>query len=1204
LFSNTAQAAKPTTGLFGATTTQPTTTFGQPAASGGLFGAQTTTPAATTSLFGGQSQQPAPGFGQPQATTSLFGNATTTPAKPAMGLFGAAPAAQPTANFGFGQSQNAGGTSLFGNTAAQASTSLFNQQPAAANQQVLHASLNKNPYGVNPLLQKSLNQKPADQQQPVNHTTPTPEKKLPTLTPTFKVTPRSSTQIKLRGVAPQSTGPSISESHRNQINNKKSLHILDGSPRDVVALGLDSRFTPRRSVKRLDIDDASVFLSTPQKQVQSSNQTPKSVSFRSGVEEDLEVVLTKKPKSPSKGYVLSPTIEELMVMSDEELRHVKNFTISIPVYGSVSFLRPVDLLSVSPTKTRAGISSIAGEIVVIDTQTVTVYPDESFKPPQGQGLNVPAVISLLSCWPRDRVTNDIIDNESDPRFDKHMKKLATMEDTTFINFEIIRGLWKFRVEHFTRYGLVDDSDEDEEISGQVVPSKVDESEVMDDTFMLGNRDTSILKGVVGELLDESEPEEFEEVSSDSEELDSILSGSGNESEESASEEVTPSKPNYVIEETGASSAEDDEDLAPVPEILQSAMSTVDRVVIARNVQTMKASLFQSPKKLVESPKPPLSFSFKEELNVHDDSKAPGEKRTLDQVAPTEVANRTEFSSLQIIKNGSPKKYIKQNDLIVQKVDLRKPVPLKESTSFGNEKLFADASFHMGRSFRVCFSPNGTIVIPKSISTVKVVNVEAILESQNNPIRCSIILESVLANTKVFFTSPSIEDPRDEVQVDPVEEVFADNQTVISSTVQLSTSQSFSRCPKSVLNPNFNFDMICQGMSAVFSEDEVQTWKLARDLWDRIPLDHTIMNYTPEQFQLIEIALRRTRVSQWLKGAVESTVTSELAKAGKVGIDKVFLNLTGNRVANSIEECFKNSDFRLACILSQLPSPIAVSTPGGLICPSGIPGRQGMDRNTLNDLVHQINYWDESKTAKLVDRKYLAVWTLLSGAVQKWDESIFQPGMDWKRTFGLFFWYSDGGNLSLASSIAQYAGNLDSVTNPLSRYNPKLYDLAYHLLQLSSNPEQSLEEALDPLTHTKSPLDYRISWTMGMILTKISNVKQFKDVMLDSVFGDDIEEADSRSATQDTQALHFISQLLAAGSWKWAIFVSTFLSFHTSREGTIREILNRYYPLDDCSGSVEKDEEFENDSEDYQFLTRKLYINPQWIHESRVIIALV
>ena len=1170
-------------------------------------------------MFGGQAQQPAPGFGQAQPTTSLFGN-TTTPAKPATSLFGNTATTQPQpTTFGFGQSQaNTGGTSLFGNNTAQPTTSLFNQQPQI-NQPVLHASLNKNPYGNNPLLQKSLNQKPTDQQQPVNLTAPTPEKKLPTLTPTFKVTPRSSTQIKLRGVAPQSSGPTLAESKRNQISSKKSLHILDGSPRDVVALGLDSRFTPRRSVKRLDIDDASVFLSTPQKEVKSASQTPKSVTFRSGVEEDFDLVKTpskspKKSPSPKKemDYVVRPSLVKLLDMSDEELRAVEGFTISLPAYGSVSFLEPVDLLSVSPTGNRSGIAAIPGEIVVIASQTVTVYPDETKKPNQGQGLNVPAVISLLSCWPKDRHTGEIIDNESDPRFDRHLKKLAKMEDTTYIDFEIIRGLWKFRVEHFTMYGLMDDSD-DEQTFGQVVPTKADESELMDDTFMLGNRDISILKGDVHELLDESEPEEFEEVSADSENLDKSGTGSSSgyesdsESEVDASgseitEELTPSKPNYDLVEQGGSSAEDDELLAPVPETLQSAMSTVERAVVARNVQTMKASLFQSPKKIIESPKPPVSFSFKQEIDAPEESKLAGEKRSLDQVAPSVVASRTEFTSLQIIKSGSPKKYIKQNDLIVPKVDLRKPVPFKESTCFGNENLFVDASFHMGRSFRVCFGPNGTIVIPKSMSTVKIMDIEAVLDSQTNPMRNSILLECVLANTKVFVTSPTAEDPFDEIQVDPAEEVVTENQTIVSSTNPSSGAQfSQSRCPKSVLNPNFNFEVICQIMSPLFSEDEVQMWKLASDLWDQIPLDPTVMNYNAEQFQQIEIALRRTRVSQWLKDACESVITDELTKTGKDGIDKVFLNLTGNRIAAAVQASLKNSDFRLACVLAQLPSPVAVSAPGGLISPNGIPGRKGLDRSTLNDLLLQINYWKDSKSLKLVDPKYLAVWTLLSGAVELWDESIFQPDLDWKRTFGLFLWYSEGGNMSLSDAIAQYAGNLDAVSKPTSNYDTELYDLAFHLLQLSSDPDYSLEDTLNPLTHTKSPLDYRISWTLGLLLTKSVKVKQFKDIMFDSVSGDGIEEADGRSSAQDTQALHFISQLLAVGFWKWAIFVATFLSFHTSREKTIRDVLDRHYPLDDCSGSVEKSEDFEQDSEDYLFLTQQLYINPQWIHESRVLL---
>jgi nuclear pore complex protein Nup98-Nup96 len=363
-------------------------------------------------------------FGQPAATT--LGQTTG-------GLFGGGSQTQTQ----FGQQQAPATQPLFGPKPMFSQS----QQALGQSQPVLHASLDKNPYGINPLLQKSTNE--------TNKPSTPRERKLPTLNPSFKVTPRSSAQIKLRGVAPVSQGPSLSESHRV---GRKTLHVLDGSPRDVIALGLDNRFTPRRSVKRLVIGDASQLLLTPSRP---------EVKFDPGLEEAYTTNISKSSPSPPKPspkrgdsskkdesnieYTMSPSLDVLLRMSDDELRHFQGFKISIPIYGSVEFLESIDLLS---HEGRKGIQTIPDNIVCIEPQLITVYPDESLKPPVGFGLNVPAIISLRGCWPKDKATGVIIDNENDPRFDKHIRKLKAMPDTVFLGFEVITGTWKFRVEHF------------------------------------------------------------------------------------------------------------------------------------------------------------------------------------------------------------------------------------------------------------------------------------------------------------------------------------------------------------------------------------------------------------------------------------------------------------------------------------------------------------------------------------------------------------------------------------------------------------------------------------------------------------------------------------------------------------------------------------------------------------------------------------
>ncbi|KAI9503875.1 nucleoporin autopeptidase-domain-containing protein, partial [Coemansia spiralis] len=139
-------------------------------------------------------------------------------------------------------------------------------------------------------------------------------------------------------------------------------------------------------------------------------------------------------------YWMRPSLADLRAMSTQQLRAVKNFTVGRTGVGQVSFGKPVDLTTVG------SLSAIAGGVVLFDDRVCTVYPDESNKPPRGQGLNVPAIISLHDCWPIDRSTGEAIVHMDDPRVRKHIRRLRKIEETEFIDF--VNGTWIFKVEHF------------------------------------------------------------------------------------------------------------------------------------------------------------------------------------------------------------------------------------------------------------------------------------------------------------------------------------------------------------------------------------------------------------------------------------------------------------------------------------------------------------------------------------------------------------------------------------------------------------------------------------------------------------------------------------------------------------------------------------------------------------------------------------
>ncbi|KAJ2725142.1 hypothetical protein GGI07_001512 [Coemansia sp. Benny D115] len=163
-----------------------------------------------------------------------------------------------------------------------------------------------------------------------------------------------------------------------------------------------------------------------------------------------------KPDMEYGTYWMVPSLNKLRSMSTSQLRAVKDFTVGRTGYGQVTFNKPVDLTSVG------SLASIAGSVVLFDDRVCTVYPDESNKPPRGQGLNVPATISLHNCWPVDRATGEPVVSMDDERVIKHIRRLRKIDETKFMTFS--EGTWSFRVEHFSRYGIEDEdvyTDDDE-----------------------------------------------------------------------------------------------------------------------------------------------------------------------------------------------------------------------------------------------------------------------------------------------------------------------------------------------------------------------------------------------------------------------------------------------------------------------------------------------------------------------------------------------------------------------------------------------------------------------------------------------------------------------------------------------------------------------------------------------------------------------
>ncbi|KAI3806917.1 hypothetical protein L1987_22835 [Smallanthus sonchifolius] len=113
---------------------------------------------------------------------------------------------------------------------------------------------------------------------------------------------------------------------------------------------------------------------------------------------------------------------------------VQNFTVGRFGYGSVRFIGETDVRWLD-----------LNQIVKFRRHEIVVYEDETIKPVVGKGLNKAAEVALVL-----QKTASI----------EKLKLSAENQEAEFISFDPHKKEWKFSVQHFSRFGLSDDEDDD------------------------------------------------------------------------------------------------------------------------------------------------------------------------------------------------------------------------------------------------------------------------------------------------------------------------------------------------------------------------------------------------------------------------------------------------------------------------------------------------------------------------------------------------------------------------------------------------------------------------------------------------------------------------------------------------------------------------------------------------------------------------
>ncbi|KAJ8544987.1 hypothetical protein K7X08_017570 [Anisodus acutangulus] len=165
---------------------------------------------------------------------------------------------------------------------------------------------------------------------------------------------------------------------------------------------------------------------------------------------DIEALM---PKLRHSDCYTEPRIQELAAKERAEpgfCRLVKDFVVGRHGYGSIKFMGETDVR-------RLDLESL----IQFNNREVIIYMDESKKPPVGQGLNKPAEVTLLNIKCFDKKTGQHY--TEGPRIEKYkdmLQRKAGDQGAEFVSYDPVKGEWRFRVQHFSKYRLQEDNEDE------------------------------------------------------------------------------------------------------------------------------------------------------------------------------------------------------------------------------------------------------------------------------------------------------------------------------------------------------------------------------------------------------------------------------------------------------------------------------------------------------------------------------------------------------------------------------------------------------------------------------------------------------------------------------------------------------------------------------------------------------------------------
>ncbi|RVD80932.1 uncharacterized protein DFL_008816 [Arthrobotrys flagrans] len=877
------------------------------------------------------------------------------------------------------------------------------------------------------------------------------------------------------------------------------------------------------------------------------------------VEQEAGTSTAKGSGDKTGDYWSIPSVDKLKSMPREKLSAVPDLLVGRNNFGQIRFDQPVDL-----TAFADALEAILGGVITFADRVCTVYPPGWDKPLPGNGLNVPATITLEECFPTDREHKQPIRDPDHPRYQFHLRRLKNIKDTEFVDYLVQDGIWIFKVQHFTTYGLQEEDDEtdaymSESVYTDATPTKRFDSSVLEESSFASPSDITFEDDSIADdtfdfkrsrkapsmrFIDETLTSDIVDPADASGES---VEGSDLSEEEGETTQILPHEDVSIVGE------DDDTQLAPVAEDFREATPEVKLGVgrdwtdqLSRTISPVKTRAplgFRDPITSARNP-------FGDVSNV-DFSESLFASRNRDFESPYRPSVRV-FSSPVVNRN-------KKASSISQ---YRRPEAFDK-----NSQQLDD------REWRQCIRPSwgltGEIIYAGSIDGGHSRAFGEIKSSKTHKAKLQYSAEASAA------------------AIDLLEFQLAASEIL----------QDRSNIPFAKLDVTLGFDQFTKAKfgTSPQQQHEKAVWQLASILFDTLE-----DGYPPEEAEFhVRIHLRTKKRKLMLSRFFEELVAADVAndeKAASTPEASAFALLSGHKVDEAVDHLILGNDFRLATLMPLI----------------------GGDRQARDDVKKQLESWRASGVLAEIPVAIRALYELVAGNVgfsegvnasmedatpSFWIGEMF--GLDWRRTFALRLWYEIFEDQALEQAVSEYqkafkATDTQHVRHPKPWYYPdnkdtyvvedeeeeSVYDTLWGLLNMYADENYPLERVLSPRSYSPNPCDFRLAWQLRMMLAE----KQVRDFTEDTMMLVDDGETKTSSVAAEKLTLDFASQLESEGQWHWAVFVLMHLSTPESRAFTIKEMLAKH--VGDLTSNNEKQD----------FILHKLLIPSAWVYEAKALQA--